>query len=176
MWTAKPAHKRAEEGIGQEHARKVVSVLGMEDAVQKCLDKGLHDLRKIFTKGILSLYLHCLLVESTLAIKIGADILEKVPSGIVGVVLDFGDKFGIEDPVDQIIFITEVVIEALAAHAAGGAQIPYTDFGEGRMCHEVFECLCQCAFGDVGIWQDYRPPFGSCVVWETDTANRVIIL
>ena len=81
--------------------------------------------------------LHCLLVEGAFSVKIGADILQKIPSGIIGVVLYLCDKLGIKDPVDKVILVTEMIVKAFAAHAAGGTQIPNTDFGKGSMHHQV---------------------------------------
>ena len=58
------------------------------------------------------------------------------------------EKFRLEDPVDQIIFILEVIIEALAIHVTGIADIANGNFAQRALAHQILHGIGQDLLGD----------------------------
>lgn len=51
-----------------------------------------------------------------------------------------GDKLVIKDPVDQIVLILEMIVEALPMHLTHLTDVGYTDFFKGLILHKLFQC------------------------------------
>ena len=68
------------------------------------------------------------------------------------------DNFRIKNPVEQIVLVLEMIIEALAVHVAALADVRHLNFVKGNFLHEFPHCACQRPFCDIGISHDV-PPF-----------------
>ena len=64
-------------------------------------------------------------------------------------VLQYREKFVLEDPVYQVIFVPEVIIEALPVHVAQLTDVAHVDLGEGTVGHQLFHGAGQGALGHI---------------------------
>ena len=108
-------------------------------------------LNEIVPEGVLTLNGQSATVKDALPVKIAAHTGQEGPAAGVFVYLEGLYKFGFENPVDQVLLIPKMVVEALAVHTADLTNIPYTDFGKGMSGHQFLHGLCQSTLCDVGI-------------------------
>jgi hypothetical protein len=104
---------------------------------------------EILTKAVLSLDAQDLAIEIAVFIEIAAQMLHVLP-GIVRCGKDRQELAG-EDPVDQIILIAEMIIEAFSVHLALGADVTDTDFGKRFFLQFLFKRGGHRLFGNNGI-------------------------
>ena len=98
-------------------------------------------------------------IKSAVLVKICTQILEKLPCIIIGAVANQSDKVLIEDPVDQFILIPEMIVKALAAHAAALTDVANADSPKRFLLHQCSHGVCQCLFGDQRAGHPYPPQF-----------------
>lgn len=104
---------------------------------------------EIVAEGILSLYLQCFGIKTFVLVEVAAHIVEVLPAVVLCGVVEGVDELGIEDPVDQIVFVAEVIVEALAVHAAFGADIADAYLGKRLAEHERLQGGSQRFFSSV---------------------------
>ena len=76
----------------------------------------MHDFAQMIRERVLPGYTQCLAVKGVVFVKVFCSIHKYLPLVLVVPAVGNSDKLRVEDPVDQIILIFEVVIEALAVH------------------------------------------------------------
>ena len=118
-------------------------------------EKGIHRLKhkplKILPEGVLPGDLQQLGIEGPLPVEILAHGGDKAPAVIrLGLIQGRG-KLRIEDPLHQGVLVLEVVVEGLAADAAGLADLPHIDLLKGLGLHQLFQREGQDPLGNVGI-------------------------
>ena len=112
------------------------------------LQNRTHDLGKVFGKAILPRLLQRIDIKGTVVVEIGADALQKAPRAFHALLHQLFDKLRVEHPVDQIVFILEMIIKALSVHAALLADIAYADLVQGAFGHQFLDGGGQRFFGD----------------------------
>ena len=81
--------------------------------------------------------------------------------------------FGIIDPVDQVVLVLEMIIEALAVHVAGFTDIADGNFGKWLRFHQFFQRGSQRPFGNIGISQEPRLPSFGIVLMIPQNAEEI---
>ena len=118
----------------------------------------------MLSETVLSANLECFAVEFPVFIKIIAGLFEESPALLRRrnniLMLYDSCNFCIKNPVYQIVFILEMVVEAFTVHFALGANIRNRDLLKGHLCHQLFHGICQCFLCDIGI-RHFTSPLNS---------------
>ena len=111
-------------------------------------------------KGILSIHLKHTAIKGSVFIEVVAHDLDIFPSFIKAIAsrlyipcicLIHFHELCIENPVDQIIFVLEVIVKTLAVHMAAFTDIGYADFFKRLFLQQFLQCIGKGQFGNIGI-------------------------
>lgn len=107
---------------------KITCEFGRRQHVQianSLLDDRLEALAEMLGKRILSLDLKCTAIKIAVCVKILAQLGES--ARVCG---SIDHKFAIEYPIQKVVFVLEVIIEAFSVHKTTVADLPHTDLLE----------------------------------------------
>ena len=133
----KPAFNGADHAVHDEIIDQLRNVIHPKQILHPHPEQRPNKLPEMGSKGILSVHLQNPTVEGSVFTEIVAKDLDVFPAVIKAVtekthiqieLLIQLHEFRVEDPVHQIIFIPEMIVEALAVHAAPLADIRNADF------------------------------------------------
>ena len=92
-------------------------------------------------EGILTLDLHGFAVKDAILVEIIAGLFNESPvlviAGARTLVLDPSNEPGVKNPVYQIIFVFEMIVEAFAVHVAPLTDLAHIDFFKGKLHHHT---------------------------------------
>src|SRR5699024_6516295 len=117
-----------------------------------------NDLGKVVPEGILPLNLQRGAVKGLLLIEVPAHAAQNGDAAVKAALLAALEKLCIKNPVNQIIYVAEMIVEALAAHTAGLTVLSHADFGEGLPGHQPLHGLGQRPFGKTGVRHVFSLP------------------
>lgn len=125
----KPAEHGRNEGIAEE-IDKEVRVLSL--SLKEILRIGPHhwhqNLPEIILEGVLPLYRQRIVIERPVFIEILTQIPNQCPGALIGAALHRRKELSLENPVDQVILVSKVIVKALPVHLAHLTDIADTDF------------------------------------------------
>ena len=155
VFAADPPLNCGDKGVGEEVDLEVDHlVVVIQDALEIFIKNGVENSTEMVYERVLTVKFQNLSVEVAVFVEIadhGADALpfgEVVPGRdrLVAV-----DKFGVEDPVHQIVLVTEMIVEAGAVHVAFVTDFSNSDFIIWKLLREFFQRRSKGSFRNDGI-------------------------
>lgn len=155
-----PSFDGADDAVHHEIIDHLWHIVLLQQLRDPQPQNGLQKLPEVGSEGILSLHRQHPPVELPVVIEVAAVDLQTLPSLVEGgagfgkvqiVLLHQYNELCVEDPVDQIVLVPEMVVEALAVHAPPVADVGNADLLKGLLRQQLLQGVGKGQFGNVGI-------------------------
>ena len=146
-----PADDGDEDGVAEEGDIKILVLHPLEDVLGEEGHDGGDGLAEVLPEGVLAGDLQGAPIEVLFPVEIVTQVGQQGPAAAVVPRTEGLEKFGVEDPVHQVVLVPEMIVKTLPAHVADLADVTHADLGKGLCAHQVLQGLGQSPFRDVGI-------------------------
>ena len=134
-----PVLEGADEGVGEEVRLEVDVLVVSQNALDVVVDEGMEETSEMIRERVLTVEFQHFAVKFTVVIEVLNGVMDTVPS--VGIIClhVFFYKFRVEDPVDEVVFVPEVVVETGPVHFAAVTDLSDSDFAVGQFPRKLLQ-------------------------------------